>query len=97
MAKPFSFETTRAACLYDEASREIILKFKHGDQPELAKTLGQWLSRAGREVLEASEVIMPVPLHPLRLWQWRYNQAAELGRIVAKAYDKPMIVEVLQR
>src|SRR5690606_19489897 len=32
--QPYAFARARAACVYDEASRGLILKFKHGDQQQ---------------------------------------------------------------
>lgn len=34
-------------------------------------------------------MIVPVPLHPWRLWRRRYNQAAELGRRLGRDWNKP--------
>jgi len=34
--------------------------------------------------MEDSDLIVPVPLYPLRLWRRRYNQAAELARRLAR-------------
>ena len=41
MAQPYRFERARAACVYDEASRDLILRFKHGDHQEFAATDGE--------------------------------------------------------
>src|SRR5438067_3415174 len=35
LARPRAFDRARAACLYDEASRDLVLKLKHADRPEL--------------------------------------------------------------
>ena len=45
--KPFPFVKARAACLYDDASRGIILGFKHADRLDYAPMLVRWLERAG--------------------------------------------------
>lgn len=36
LAQPYAFARARAACVYDEASRGLILGFKHGDQQQFA-------------------------------------------------------------
>jgi ComF family protein len=46
------------------------------------------MNRTGRELLGACDVIVPVPLHPFRLWRRRYNQAAELGRHLGRSTGK---------
>jgi predicted amidophosphoribosyltransferase len=75
MARPRAFAAARAACLYDEASREPILKLKHADRPDLAPLFALWISRAARELVAEADAVLPVPLHPLRLLKRRYNQA----------------------
>lgn len=80
LARPRAFDAARAACLYDEVSRDPILKLKHADRLDLAPLLARWLSRAARELVEEADAIAPVPLHPLRLLHRRYNQAAEIAR-----------------
>jgi ComF family protein len=79
-AKPRAFDAARAACLYDDASRDPILKLKHADRLDLAPLFARWLSRAGRELIAGADAIAPVPLHPSRLLSRRYNQAAEIAR-----------------
>ena len=84
LAKPFSFERARAACLYDEHSRQLILRFKHGDAVEFAGLFTRWVGRAAAELIEQADAIAPVPLHRLRLISRRYNQAAEIARPLAR-------------
>jgi ComF family protein len=40
--------------------------------------------RTGFDLIEQSEIIIPVPLHPWRLWYRRYNQAALLAQSIAQ-------------
>lgn len=94
---PFPFARTRAACLYDEASRDLILAFKHGDRLDLAPMLSRWLERAGRDLLMEADLIVPVPLHPSRLRHRRYNQAAELARPVARRLNRIYAPDLLRR
>lgn len=84
MAKPRAFAAARAACLYDEASREPILKLKHADRPDLAPMFALWIGRAARELIAEADAVAPVPLHPLRLIKRKYNQAAEIARPLAR-------------
>jgi predicted amidophosphoribosyltransferase len=48
------------------------------------------LEQAGRGPIAANDLIVPVPLHRLRLWRRRYNQAAELARAGAVLNDTPL-------
>lgn len=94
---PFPFQHTRAACLYDEASRGLILAFKHADRLDLRPVLLGWLSRAGNELLSQADVVVPVPLHPSRLFERRFNQAAELARPLARQHKRDYMACALQR
>ena len=80
LAQRPAFDSARAILAYDEKSRGAILALKHADRLDLVPGFAHWLARIGRQALSRGEVIVPVPLHRLRLWQRRYNQAAELAR-----------------
>ncbi len=97
LAKPRAFDAARAACLYDEASREPILQLKHADRLDLAPMFARWLSRAARELIDEADAIAPVPLHPLRLLRRRYNQAAEIARPLAAMTGTPWLPDALVR
>ncbi|ODT88845.1 MAG: amidophosphoribosyltransferase [Phenylobacterium sp. SCN 70-31] len=97
LAKPRAFDAARAACLYDETSRDPILKLKHADRVDLAPMLARWISRAAAELIEEADAIMPVPLHPLRLLGRRYNQAAEIARPLAAMTGTPYLPDALVR
>ena len=84
MARPRVFARARAACLYDEYSRDLILPLKHADRTDLSSLLSIWIGRAAQDLLEEADAVTPVPLHPWRLFRRRYNQAAELARPLAR-------------
>jgi ComF family protein len=96
-ARPAAFARARAACLYDDNSRDLILKLKHADRPELAVLFAAWLSRAAAPLIAEAELIVPVPLHPLRLLTRRYNQAAEIARPLARRAGVPFAPGLLRR
>lgn len=79
-----SFARARAACLYDEHSRALILQLKHADRTELARLFARWIARSAAELVTEAEVITPVPLHWSRLLRRRCNQAAEIARPLAR-------------
>jgi ComF family protein len=97
MAKPKAFTRARAACLYDEASRDLILQFKHADRPDLASLFSLWISRAAQPLVQDADAIVPVPLHPFRLMHRRYNQAAEIARPMARRAGLAYLADSLQR
>ena len=97
MARSRAFGRARAACLYDDASRDLILKLKHADRPELAHLLALWLSRAACDLIAEADAVAPVPLHPFRLFARRYNQAAEIARPLARRANLAFLPEALRR
>jgi len=92
VARPPAFDRARAALRYDEGSRRLILAFKHADRTDAAPTLGRWLARAGRELLDDADLIAPVPLHRWRLLGRGYNQSVLLAAAVARETGRPPLV-----
>lgn len=89
IARPPAFARARSVMRYDDASKKLILALKRADRLDLAPAFARWLDRAGAELLARADVIVPVPLHPRRLWQRRYNQSAVLAHWLAKTSGKP--------
>ena len=97
LARPPAFDRARAILAYDDHSRAPILGLKHADRLELVPGFARWLARTGADIIAASDVIVPVPLHRSRLWRRRYNQAAELARALSRHTGKPASMMALVR
>ena len=97
IARPYAFQRARAACVYDEASRGLILKFKHADHQPYAPLFARWLSRSAAPLLEEADAVAPVPLHRLRLLSRRFNQAAEVARPLARSAGLDFLPDALVR
>ncbi len=78
------YNSARAALVYDDASRPLILGFKHGDKTHLAQNFSPWLQNAGKEFLPQADALISVPIHKSRLIARRYNQST----ILAKGLEK---------
>jgi ComF family protein len=96
-ARPRAFDRARALARYDDASKGLILAFKHGDRLDHSPAFARWLERAGRPLLEEADVIVPVPLHRWRLWHRRYNQAAVLAAGIGRLTGTPVDHRALER
>lgn len=87
----------RAAMIYRGNARGIILALKHGDRMDLARPASAWLARAGAAVISPDMLVAPVPLHWMRLFKRRYNQAALLSLGVAKLARLEHCPDLFQR
>nr|WP_314432997.1 ComF family protein [uncultured Brevundimonas sp.] len=94
---PYGFERARAACIYDDASRGLILRYKHGDQQQFAPLFARWIGRAAAELTADADAVIPVPLHPMRLLSRRFNQAAEIARPLARTCNLDYLPDSLIR
>ncbi|MBB4211469.1 ComF family protein [Rhodothalassium salexigens DSM 2132] len=96
-ARPPTFDRARAALVYDDASRGLLLAFKHGDRTDLGPVLAAHLARAGGDLLDDAGLIVPVPLHHRRLFRRRYNQAALLAGALARRTGRAWRGDLLVR
>lgn len=94
---PPKFKSARAALKYDDASRKMILGFKHGDKTYAVKAFVPWLKKAGADMMQEADYFIPVPLHPYRLLSRRYNQAALMAFALSKETNVSCLPMGLQR
>ena len=97
LARPPTWNRTRAAVEFNEKSRRLIHALKYNDRHEVADLMSQTMSRAGKELLAGADLIIPVPLYPIRMWQRRFNQAALLAQKIARTAQIPYRPDVLKR
>src|ERR1700726_1683318 len=63
IAAPPAYTRARAAVRYDDVARTLVHALKYQDRTDLAPAMGRWMARAGRELLEGADALVPVPLH----------------------------------
>lgn len=97
IASPPPYRRLRAATRYSDISRRLILGYKHGDQLHMTPALAGWLDRAGAELLDDADLLVPVPLHRWRLLRRRYNQAALLALALGQRRGIPVAADALVR
>ena len=83
-AEPPPWQRARAAFLYNEGSRGLILGLKHADRQENAVLLARQMARAGAALLQPGALLIPVPLHRWRLWRRGFNQSALLAHALGR-------------
>ncbi len=97
-ANPPVFARARAVAPYEsDVARALVNRLKYYDRLELAAPMGRWMARAGAEILRDADLIVPTPLHRVRLAARRFNQSAELGRAIARESGVPMETHALER
>lgn len=96
MADPPQHDGIAAATLYNDASRRLVLSFKHGGRIALAAMLARLIA-ARVPAIDEQWLVVPVPLHRWRLWRRGFNQSALLAGEVAKLVGGELAVDALVR
>jgi len=97
IANPPAYARARAAVRYDDVARTLVHALKYQDRTDLAPAMGRWMARAGHELLDDADVLVPVPLHWRRAWGRRYNQSGALARVIERQTGVRMAPEALRR
>jgi len=81
------------------ALQHLIHELKYNNQPKVGIELGQQCGLLLQEVdsYNTIDCIIPVPLHPKKLRQRGYNQAALFGQGIAEILQKPCLENHLVR
>jgi ComF family protein len=90
------FGRLRSVVVYNDLARSLVSGLKFGDRCELAPWIARWMAVAGRELLADCDLLVPVPLHWMRLLSRRFNQSAELARnigLVSGRTYAPLLLE----
>lgn len=97
IANPPAYARARAAVRYDDVARTLVHALKYQDRTDLAPAMGRWMARAGRELLDDADVLIPVPLHWRRAWRRRFNQSGALARVIEQQSGVKLAAEALRR
>ncbi len=94
---PLDLDATRTALVYDHYSKFLIMRYKHGNDLYLASIFTKWLQQFGEDLIQNADLIVPVPLHPRRLFKRGYNQAAILSNRLSHLTGIPTNPCLLER
>src|SRR5947199_6804702 len=97
IADPPAYQRARAAVRYDDVARTLVHALKYHDRTDLAPAMGRWMARAGEELLDEADVLVPVPLHWRRGWSRRYNQSGALAQVISRQSGVKVASEALRR
>ena len=82
--------------IYAHELKELLLRFKFGQDFSLLPLLGHMLAQAVG-TLPPCDGIIPMPRHRSRLRAYGYNQVHELARVVAAVHALPLCADALHR
>lgn len=82
---------------YESPVSKLISGLKFHRRLYLVEPLARVLTDCMGETFIRPDLIIPVPLHPLRLQERGFNQSLELSRVVARHYRLPVNWQLCQR
>ena len=90
------FDSARATGVYEGALRRAVIKLKI--QPVLSEKIKDLFAQSFKQSpINSATKIIPVPLHPKRLRERGFNQAAVLAEILAVRTGLPVLENSLER
>jgi ComF family protein len=93
---PPAFDRAIAGLCYEFPADKLVQALKYNGQLAFAPLLAGLLLPSVREAPRPTQLI-PMPLHPLRARQRGFNQATEIGKILAKELQIPLVLRGLER
>ena len=98
IANPPVFARARAVARFEDGpARLIVHRLKYYDRLELARPIGHWMARAGADLIGDAALLVPMPIHRLRLAHRRFNQAALLAQVLSEETGIPLATQALVR
>jgi len=92
-----AYDTARAALVYDDHARRLILDLKRGGRRDGLPVFARWMSAAAGDALTRCDFIAPAPMHWTRLAVRSFNQAAWLAQALSRTSGKSWKPAALRR
>ena len=96
-ALPLSVDGIRAPFVLDGVVRRAVHRLKYGNLRAAAPQLGRIMGEQLMSYKIPGQLVVPVPLHPVRLRQRGYNQSDLLAKGVARTSGIPLAKHLLTR
>jgi len=90
LAQPLTIEGIRSVLLFGGTARKAVHELKYRHIKAMAVPLGELLAEFLRTYPLPRDVLVPVPLHPKRLRERGYNQAALLAKETGRLTGMPV-------
>ena len=91
------YDHIKSVLKYDDFSKQLILKFKHGDKTQLSKFFSNIMSAKIQYFDHTFDYIIPVPIHWKRYIKRKYNQSHLIASMLSKKHNIPISVNNLYR
>lgn len=85
-----AFHNARAATVYEEAGRNMVLALKRTDRADIAMAMAALMQRHMVQDGAFYDALVPVPVHRWRLLKRTYNQAGLLAGFMARRLSLPV-------
>ena len=98
--RPPAFDSARAVGYYQGVLVEAIHLFKYKAKTKLSRYLAARMHEEAYKISDAQgslDVVLPVPLHPVRLRQREFNQSLLLAHELSRGLKMPLLFDVLER
>lgn len=97
LADPPAFDRARVPLRYRQPVNDLVSSFKYHQRLSDGRLVAHLLVRHVQQQAPDIQLLLPIPLHPERLRERGYNQAAELARVVSHATGTPWKSGLLKR
>lgn len=87
----------RAALLYRDNARKLVLALKHGDRHDIVYPAARWMALASRSMVRRNSILVPIPLHRRRYFMRKFNQAALLAQRMERELSLRSCLDLLER
>ncbi len=94
---PPAYDETHAPFIFQSGMRYLIHALKFHNSYKNSRLLGRLISESLQNTPGLPELIIPVPLHPIRYRQRGFNQSLEIARTVSKQLKIPLDYSSCQR
>lgn len=95
----FAFDRVFYATTYDETMKRCIRLFKYEGKVQMVNLLGEIMADFADKNINSHEIdlIVPMPLHPVKLRERQFNQSEALATYLAKKLNKKIIKDRIKR
>ena len=96
---PPHWDALRSVFVYQEPLRHLIHRWKFNDRPEISELFGEAMEFFIHEHWHDPnwQILIPVPLHPIRFRERDYNQALLLTQVLSNKLNIPLSSDALRR